>query len=248
MIKPLGVNKRVCDETIILKKHTNIWVRSQNCGCLVTWFCYQLIAKPGIKTATVSWPHPYLHSVSFLMMVNLQMHRCFTQPQWVKMIICSQHWTYWWTSTATCLDICRHMDDQVWIHSDNYRTSTPMVKMLTIDLLHKSHNTPVLDPTMHHFVTEMCTCVHISVTKWCIVGYLSNALWGLWDGTINTPYGSSPMRVRFASFHVNVSSQTVPLTSSWFITPILQLVSLCQPTSHWLPYAHSVSICLMLSV
>ena len=30
-----------------------IWVRSCYCGCLVTWFCYQLIAKPGNKTATV---------------------------------------------------------------------------------------------------------------------------------------------------------------------------------------------------
>ena len=28
-----------------------LWVRSRNCGCLVTWFCYQLIAKPGNKTA-----------------------------------------------------------------------------------------------------------------------------------------------------------------------------------------------------
>ena len=36
-----------------------IWVRSRNCGCLVTWFCYQLIAKPGNKTAAVPWPHPY---------------------------------------------------------------------------------------------------------------------------------------------------------------------------------------------
>ena len=36
-----------------------IWVRSQNCVCLVTWFCYQLIAKPGNKTAAVSWPDPY---------------------------------------------------------------------------------------------------------------------------------------------------------------------------------------------
>ena len=36
-----------------------IWVRSRNCGCLVTWFCYLLIAKPGNKTATVSWPDPY---------------------------------------------------------------------------------------------------------------------------------------------------------------------------------------------
>ena len=37
-----------------------IWLRSWNCGCLVTWFCYQLIAKPGNKTATVSWPDPYI--------------------------------------------------------------------------------------------------------------------------------------------------------------------------------------------
>ena len=37
----------------------NIWVRSRNCGSLVTWFCYPLIAKPGNKTAAVSWPDPY---------------------------------------------------------------------------------------------------------------------------------------------------------------------------------------------
>ena len=42
---------------------TYIWVRSRNCGCLVTWFCYQLIAKPGNKTATPSWPDPYILSV-----------------------------------------------------------------------------------------------------------------------------------------------------------------------------------------
>ena len=58
---------------------------------------------------------------------------------------------------------------------------------LTIDLLHKSHNTSVPYPTMHHFVTEMCTCVHISVTKWCIVGYLYDALWDLWNGSIESP-------------------------------------------------------------
>ena len=31
-------------------------------------------------------------------------------------------------------------------------------------------------PTMHHFVTEMYTPMHISVTKWCIVGYETGAL------------------------------------------------------------------------
>ena len=41
-----------------------IWVRSRNCSCLVTWFCYQLIAKPGNKTTTVSWPDPYDYFVS----------------------------------------------------------------------------------------------------------------------------------------------------------------------------------------
>ena len=30
----------------------------RNCSSLVTWFCYQLIAKPGNKTATVPWPDP----------------------------------------------------------------------------------------------------------------------------------------------------------------------------------------------
>ena len=49
---------------------------------------------------------------------------------------------------------------------------------------HKSHNASDEYPTMHHFVTEMCTRVHISVTKWCIVGYWTNALWDLCDKSI----------------------------------------------------------------
>ena len=35
----------------------------------------------------------------------------------------------------------------------------------TIDPAHKSHNALGIYPTMHQFVTEMCTHVHISVTK-----------------------------------------------------------------------------------
>ena len=37
-----------------------IWVRSQRCACLVTWFCYQMIAKPGNKTGPPSWPDLYI--------------------------------------------------------------------------------------------------------------------------------------------------------------------------------------------
>ena len=52
--------------------------------------------------------------------------------------------------------------------------------LITINLLHKSHTAPVPYPTMHHFVT---ICVHIFVTKWCIVEYLSDASWDLWDSS-----------------------------------------------------------------
>ena len=50
----------MCNYLSVLNwQNTTIWVRSRNCGCLVTWFYYQLIAKPGNKTAAVLWPDPY---------------------------------------------------------------------------------------------------------------------------------------------------------------------------------------------
>ena len=45
-------------------RNLDIWVRSRNCGCLVTWFCYQLIAIPGNKTAEFSWPDPYIFQIT----------------------------------------------------------------------------------------------------------------------------------------------------------------------------------------
>ena len=44
-----------------------------------------------------------------------------------------------------------------------------------IEIMHKSDNPPVSYPTTYHFVTEMHTCGHISVIKWCILGYLFDA-------------------------------------------------------------------------
>ena len=46
-----------------IKMENFTWVRTQNCGCLVTWFYYQLIAKPGNKTAAVSWPTYRTHGL-----------------------------------------------------------------------------------------------------------------------------------------------------------------------------------------
>ena len=39
-----------------------------------------------------------------------------------------------------------------------------------MDPSHKSHNASSKYPIMHYFVTEMCTYVQISDTKWYIVG------------------------------------------------------------------------------
>ena len=41
------------NQYMVVTKHNKnwimcIWVRSRNCSCLVTWFCYQLIAKPDV--------------------------------------------------------------------------------------------------------------------------------------------------------------------------------------------------------
>ena len=54
--------------------------------------------------------------------------------------------------------------------------------LLSIDPFYKFHNALDKYPTMHDFVTEMCTHVHISVTKSCITGYDTGALWGLCNG------------------------------------------------------------------
>ena len=54
---------------------------------------------------------------------------------------------------------------------------------IPVNMSYESHNASSPYPTMHHFVAEMCTCVHISVTKWCIVGYMFDALWDLWHGS-----------------------------------------------------------------
>ena len=84
-----------------------------------------------------------------------------------------------------------------------------------IDLLHKSHNAPVPYPTMHHFVTEICTCVHISVAKWCIVGNLSNALWYSWDGSIVGGPGG-PFTSFFAAIQIwwKLSLAIIPLLTN----------------------------------
>ena len=48
---------------------------------------------------------------------------------------------------------------------------------------HISHISSGKYPTMHHFLTKMCACVHISVPKWCIVRY-GTVHCGICGGTV----------------------------------------------------------------
>ena len=69
-----------------------------------------------------------------------------------------------------------------WEDLVNNKRAPTYIRLLKneIETSHKSHNASDKHSTMDHFVTEMCTYVHISVTKWCIVGYRTGALWDLW--------------------------------------------------------------------
>ena len=87
----------------------DIWVASWRCGCLVTWFCYQLIAKPGNKTATPPWPNLYQWDISINLSVLLgnllqwiwlqkfskMQSKIFIQGNSFKIIFCSMCVSHW---------------------------------------------------------------------------------------------------------------------------------------------------------
>ena len=62
------------------------------------------------------------------------------------------------------------------IHSPNLQAKNAKAGERTINSSHKPSSAPSKYTTMHHFATEM----YISVTKWCIVGYGTGALWDLY--------------------------------------------------------------------
>ena len=72
------------------------WVRSRNCSCLVTWFCYQLIT--GNKTATVLWPDPNIFYVSwneFSSMVEVL--------QWLLFCLQKKHFVHYEKMLSKCV-------------------------------------------------------------------------------------------------------------------------------------------------
>ena len=85
---------------------------------------------------------------------------------------------------------------------------------------HKSHNALDKYSTMHHFVAEMCTHVHISVTKWRVVGYGTGALWDCVFGlTDATSFDTQISKCAITGFMVSSLGITIkhigPLLQTW---------------------------------
>ena len=74
---------------------------------------------------------------------------------------------------AMYLERNKHFDWAV-IHSRRKKEEVDDVQNEGLDLLYISLNAPIPYSTMHQFGVLVC-----------IVGYLSNALWGLWNGFID---------------------------------------------------------------
>ena len=94
----------------------NIWVRSRRCGCLVTWFCHQLITKPGNKTATPSWPDPYALCVFVQCRLPVSFPFKFqfgSRVLWRKILISSYH-------LNSAYDIILRQLTQTWIQFPHY--------------------------------------------------------------------------------------------------------------------------------
>ena len=88
----------------------------------------------------------------------------------------------------------------------------------TVLVIHKSHNAPVLYPTMHHSSQK---CAHFSC-EWCIVGHGMGALWDLWDWTmlfnilrpshtVETLYSTIYYSKYFVELNLDKSTQYVAL-------------------------------------
>ena len=101
--------------------HLIIWVRSRNCGCLVTWFCYQLIAKPGNKTAAVSWPDPYKHIYIYIFVC---VGAC------VRACVCFFHPPYW--GFLQCPKGLCDYPIQTTLSCDGWRSSVAVFKTLIL--------------------------------------------------------------------------------------------------------------------
>ena len=154
------------------------------------------------------------------MMVSLLTHICVTRPQWVK--VSSTPRLLWLFCCYCCCFISTVCS--VWQHRKHQHSALVNILENSPSLVNSPHGTATCctNPTMHHFVTEMCTHVHISVTKWCVVGYLSNVLCHLWDVSIVPIPIRQPWRISINesykssdSCHITTTNKTKHNNEIW---------------------------------
>ena len=87
-------------------------------------------------------------------------------------------------ATTTARGDKKHLSFGIWCDLYWRFYGITIIISVTIDPSNKSYNALDKYATMYHFVTEMCTYVHISVTKWYIMGYGTGALWDLFNRSI----------------------------------------------------------------
>ena len=104
-----------------------------------------------------------------------------------------------------------------------------------IDPSHKSHSASDKYPTMHHFVKQMCTHLHISVTKWCIVGYGTDALWDIWDWSIAKPH---TCQGRYGNCSYTEECNFIITGSDWGSLPVGRMTPNLTMLCSWYPYFH----------
>ena len=68
---------------------------------------------------------------------------------------------------------------------------------------------------MHHFVTEICTREHDSLTKWCTVGYGTGALWDVFKSKILRSW----VDIQYALYPIKYA--VVLFYSSWLCVIVL---------------------------
>ena len=111
-----------------------------------------------------------------------------------------------WIEDIKCLKItyagcCSSKNIGVTNDKFYFATTRDLAHLFEINPSHKSTNASDKYSTIHHFVTEICTHVQISVIKWRFVGYLSNALWDLCNKSITICQRvSNTTRSRYLTF------------------------------------------------
>ena len=102
---------------------------------------------------------------------------------------------------------------QAWLN----KTAEPLHKSGKAPLLdpsHRSHNALVKYPTMHYYVIEICTHVHISVVIWCTEGYGTGTLWDLCNRSVKFA-GLNFKLSQYALFNMALQTAILIITP-WF--------------------------------